>query len=247
MKTAADRGAAPFGPWNPGITSRIPRDIRHLATIFRPENVFTDVARAEELHDLTGLDCSELVAFRPERLALHELLIRVTADLSVPDGTRDRGPRHQFPPDRARDPRAATSSREMRRDRAPLRRAAPPARARSSTPSSTPLFRRAGATRRGDAAVAGARPARALRARPARRRRRPTAGADAEACASPPGRHGARDRRRAMRKAALPRAGQGRVGACSSATADLGRPRARSRRSPPTSPATTSAATASAG
>src|SRR5260221_621232 len=30
---------------------------------------------------------SALVAFRPQRLALHELLIRVTADFAVPDGT----------------------------------------------------------------------------------------------------------------------------------------------------------------
>jgi hypothetical protein len=58
-----------------------------LATIFRPDNVFTDVARAEELADLTGLPLTELVAFRPQRLALHELLIRVTADFTVPDGS----------------------------------------------------------------------------------------------------------------------------------------------------------------
>ena len=88
MDTAVDCSETACGPWNPGITSRIPRDIRHLATLYRPENSFTDVARAEELHDLTGLDCSELVAFRPERLALHELLIRVTADFSVPDGSK---------------------------------------------------------------------------------------------------------------------------------------------------------------
>ncbi|MDH5244925.1 MAG: zeta toxin family protein [Betaproteobacteria bacterium] len=88
MDTAVDCGETAFGPWNPGITSHIPREIRHLATIFRPENVFTDLARAEELRDLTGLDCSELVTFRPERLALHELLIRVTADFSVPDGSK---------------------------------------------------------------------------------------------------------------------------------------------------------------
>jgi hypothetical protein len=62
--------------------------LRHLCTVFRPENVFTSLAQADELHDLTGLDASELVAFRPGRLTLHEVLIRVTADLSVPDGTR---------------------------------------------------------------------------------------------------------------------------------------------------------------
>ena len=80
--------AETFGPWHPGIESQVPEHLRHLCTIFRPENVFTSVAQASELHDLTGLDASELVAFRPGRLALHEVLIRVTADLSVPDGTK---------------------------------------------------------------------------------------------------------------------------------------------------------------
>src|SRR5580765_2889374 len=70
---------SPVGPWNPGIESQIPSELRPLATIFRAENVFTSVARADEMHDLTGLPIPELVAFRPERLALHELLIRVTA------------------------------------------------------------------------------------------------------------------------------------------------------------------------
>lgn len=74
--------------WNPGIESQIPRELLHLATIFRPENVFTDVSTALELRGLTGFALSELVAFRPERLALHELLIRVTADFAVPDGSR---------------------------------------------------------------------------------------------------------------------------------------------------------------
>jgi len=85
---ALARGGAEFDHWHPGIASRIPREIRHLATIYRPENVATDADRADELSDLTGLDCSELVAFRPGRLLLHELLIRVTADISVPDGSK---------------------------------------------------------------------------------------------------------------------------------------------------------------
>jgi hypothetical protein len=50
--------------------------------------VRTDLATAVELADLTGLDISDLVAFRPERLVLHELLVRVTADFSVPSGSR---------------------------------------------------------------------------------------------------------------------------------------------------------------
>ena len=80
--------AAEFGPWNPGIESQVPKELLHLSTIFRPENVFTSVATAVELHDLTGFPLSELVVFRPQRLALHELLIRVTADFAVPDGSR---------------------------------------------------------------------------------------------------------------------------------------------------------------
>jgi len=40
------------------------------------------------MQGLTGVSPSELVAFRPQRLALHELLIRVTADFAVPDGSR---------------------------------------------------------------------------------------------------------------------------------------------------------------
>ncbi len=76
------------GAWNPGLESDIPNSIRHLSTIFRPDNVLTTFAAAAELRGLTGLTFSELAVFRPERLALHEVLIRVTADFSVPDGSR---------------------------------------------------------------------------------------------------------------------------------------------------------------
>jgi hypothetical protein len=84
---AAD-GEQAYGPWNPGITSRLPERLLPLATILRGENVFTTVERARELRDFTGLAIEEIVAFRPERLVLHELLIRVTADFSVPAGAR---------------------------------------------------------------------------------------------------------------------------------------------------------------
>jgi hypothetical protein len=87
MSLVTNKTDAVCGPWNPGVESQVPRHLRPLATIFRQENVFTDFATAEELRDLTGLELTELVAFRPQRLALHELLIRVTADISVPDGS----------------------------------------------------------------------------------------------------------------------------------------------------------------
>jgi hypothetical protein len=86
----ADPGAGTggFGPWNPGILSHIPVELRHLCTIFRPENAVTSVASATELRLLTGFPLCDLVAFRPQRLLLHELLIRVMADFSVPTGEK---------------------------------------------------------------------------------------------------------------------------------------------------------------
>jgi hypothetical protein len=83
-----DRKAADgYGAWNPGLESELPRELLPLATIFRRENVSTSVTKAFELSDYCGLPPQELVAFRAERLIIHELLVRVTADLAVPDGT----------------------------------------------------------------------------------------------------------------------------------------------------------------
>jgi len=75
-----------LGPWNPGLETPIPEELRPLETVFREENVSTRMAAARELRGLTGLDPANLVAFRPRRLMLHELLIRVTSNISVPSG-----------------------------------------------------------------------------------------------------------------------------------------------------------------
>jgi hypothetical protein len=88
MTAGMDPQARPFGPWNPGIRSPVPQELRQYCTIFLPANVFTSFGTAAELHDFTGLQMADVVAFRPRRLVLHELLIRVTADLSVPDGQK---------------------------------------------------------------------------------------------------------------------------------------------------------------
>ena len=85
---ASNTAATEYGPWNPGIESRLPRALLPLSTMFRPANVATPLGQAEELRDLTGLDLLDLVAFRAERLILHEVLVRVTADLSVASGSR---------------------------------------------------------------------------------------------------------------------------------------------------------------
>ena len=104
-----DRAAAgAYGPWHPGLESELPRELLPLATVFRRENVSTSVAEAFELSDYCGLPPQELVAFRPERLNIHELLVRVTAGLSArvrrlvvvavatdePDGTKGGAAEH---------------------------------------------------------------------------------------------------------------------------------------------------------
>ena len=80
------RSADGYGPWNPGIESGLPRAVLPLATVFRPENVETTLAQAFEMSDVSGLPLTSLVRFRAGRLVIHEVLIRVMADLSVPMG-----------------------------------------------------------------------------------------------------------------------------------------------------------------
>ena len=83
-----DRTDQDLGPWNPGLSSKLPAAARALSTVYRPENVAGDLDDALERSAFTGLEPEDLVAFRPERLVVHELLIRVTGDFSVPDGRR---------------------------------------------------------------------------------------------------------------------------------------------------------------
>ncbi len=72
--------------WNPGIESEIPLAYRELETIYNPVNVFTSIDEIAQLVAETGLDALELVSFRPHRLALHELIVRITADILVLEG-----------------------------------------------------------------------------------------------------------------------------------------------------------------
>jgi len=82
----SDAAIREFGPWSPGISSRLPREYLPMSTMFRPENVSTSLDKARELSDICGLAPHELVAFRAERLLVHELLICVTADLTFRTG-----------------------------------------------------------------------------------------------------------------------------------------------------------------
>lgn len=69
--------------WTPGVSPGIPSELRLFETIFRPEWVFSRAELVEDLASLTGLPHEELTEFRPERLVLHELIIRVTADIAI--------------------------------------------------------------------------------------------------------------------------------------------------------------------
>jgi hypothetical protein len=75
-----------YHAWNPGLTSVIPPHLLPLITLFRPENGTVDYYQAKEAADFCGLSAETLCALTVERLIVHEVLIRVTADLSVPDG-----------------------------------------------------------------------------------------------------------------------------------------------------------------
>ncbi|GJE68716.1 zeta toxin family protein [Methylorubrum podarium] len=79
-------GAPPFHAWDPGLEPGLPRAMRPLATVFRPENVSLSFPDILELSDLSGLNATQLAPFRAERLVVHEVLIRVMADISVPVG-----------------------------------------------------------------------------------------------------------------------------------------------------------------
>lgn len=75
-----------FDAWNPGLESKIPTRLLPLVTLFRPENSKIDYAQAKAASEFCGLEPHNLMAFKVSRLVVHELLIRVTADLYVADG-----------------------------------------------------------------------------------------------------------------------------------------------------------------
>ncbi len=77
---------AQFDAWNPGIASVIPTRLLPLVTLYRQENSRIGYPEARELAEICGLKPHEMIAFTVRRLVVHELLIRVTADLHVPDG-----------------------------------------------------------------------------------------------------------------------------------------------------------------
>ena len=75
-----------YHAWNPGLSSTIPPRLLSEVTLFRQENSSVSYRQAKEAADFCGLPAETLCALTVKRLIIHEVLIRVTADLSVPDG-----------------------------------------------------------------------------------------------------------------------------------------------------------------
>lgn len=75
-----------FGPWNPGIQSTLPSELLPYVTLLNPRNILQTLDEVQELSEFCGLGIEEVAALRPERLVVHELLIRVCANYSVSDG-----------------------------------------------------------------------------------------------------------------------------------------------------------------
>lgn len=74
--------------WSPGLSSDIPTALWPTVTLFRQENATVSHTEASELSDLTGIGVLELISLRAERLVVHALLVKVTADLTVADGPK---------------------------------------------------------------------------------------------------------------------------------------------------------------
>ncbi|MDC1383812.1 zeta toxin family protein [Candidatus Puniceispirillum sp.] len=75
-----------FHAWNPGLSSNLPKRLLPVISLFRPENSDIGYQQAKEAADFSGLAVEQLCSLKINRLVVHEVLIRVTADLSVPDG-----------------------------------------------------------------------------------------------------------------------------------------------------------------
>ncbi len=80
---------AQYSAWNPGIETQIPYALRELETIYHPGNVSSSIDAVNQLSLETGLSSEELVVFKPRRLALHELIVRITADIVIIEGSRE--------------------------------------------------------------------------------------------------------------------------------------------------------------
>ncbi|GGK55944.1 zeta toxin family protein [Amphritea balenae] len=78
-----------YHAWNPGISTELPSSLFRLETLYQSPYTSTGFEELQELTRLTGIKQERLVAFTPERLVLHELIIRITADILVEEGPEE--------------------------------------------------------------------------------------------------------------------------------------------------------------
>ena len=80
---------AQYSAWNPGIETQIPQELREQETIYHPANVSSSIDEVNQLALETGLSPEELVVFKPARLAMHELIVRINADIVILEGEHE--------------------------------------------------------------------------------------------------------------------------------------------------------------
>jgi len=75
-----------YHAWQPGLDSELPAALRPLESLYHSQNSSTDYQNTLDLHQLTGIKQERLAAFTWQRLVLHELIVRVSANILVPEG-----------------------------------------------------------------------------------------------------------------------------------------------------------------
>ena len=78
-----------YSAWNPGLSAILPRELCALETIFQAPNVYTQYEEVQELASLTGLKPEHLVGFTSKRLVMHELIVRVGANIHIPEAEHE--------------------------------------------------------------------------------------------------------------------------------------------------------------
>ena len=78
-----------YSAWNPGLSANLPRQLRSLETIFQIPNVYTSYDEVQEIANLTGLKPEHLVGFTSWRLVMHELIVRVGANIHIPEAEHE--------------------------------------------------------------------------------------------------------------------------------------------------------------
>ena len=78
-----------YSAWNPGLSANLPRELSSLETIFQTPNVYTRYDEVQEIAKLTGLKPEHLVGFTSWRLVMHELIVRVGANIHIPEAEHE--------------------------------------------------------------------------------------------------------------------------------------------------------------